>query len=180
MKPAPPSGAISSGPGNVAEVAASSTPSEVISAIVTSASSPPQRASNPNRWLLFGFFFLVVFASIVYFREEIYTFTTDIHKYPILSVVEASQVRKYLGSGWTFGTGQDQVHTIDPASAGSAGAATSTGSAAGAAAQGAAKVAAAAAAPAAAAAKAVAKAAGGAVKNATAAAAGRLLRARFA
>ncbi|PNW70118.1 hypothetical protein CHLRE_17g706400v5 [Chlamydomonas reinhardtii] len=174
---APPSGAISSASGNVAEVAASSTPSEVISAIVTSASSPPQRTSNPNRWLLFGFFFLVIFASIVSFREEIYTFTTDIHKYPILSVVEASQVRKYLGSGWTFGTGQDQVHTIDPdaaaavsgadAATGATGAAGSTGAAA-------------AAAPAAAAARAVAQAAGGALKNATAAAAGRLLRARFA
>ncbi|KAG2491358.1 hypothetical protein HYH03_010357 [Edaphochlamys debaryana] len=107
-----PSGA----PGHVVEVAASSTPSEVISAIVNSA-QPTPRQSNPNKWLLVGFFFVVIFASIVYFREEIYTFTTDIHKYPILSVVEALQVRKYLGSGWTFGTGQDTVGDIDGADA---------------------------------------------------------------
>ncbi|EFJ47594.1 hypothetical protein VOLCADRAFT_91879 [Volvox carteri f. nagariensis] len=96
----------------VVEVAASSSPVEVISAIVSSAATPPPRTSNPNRWLQIGFFFVLVFACIVYFREEIYTFTTDIHKYPILSVVEALQVRKYLGSGWTFGTGQDAVTAI--------------------------------------------------------------------
>ncbi|GIL76450.1 hypothetical protein Vretifemale_6008 [Volvox reticuliferus] len=97
----------------VVEVAASSSPVEVISAIVNSASSPPPRTSNPNRWLQIGFFFVLMFGCIVYFREEIYTFTTDVHKYPILSVVEALQVRKYLGPNWTFGTGQDTVTELD-------------------------------------------------------------------
>ncbi|KXZ50925.1 hypothetical protein GPECTOR_14g171 [Gonium pectorale] len=51
---------------------------------------------------------------VIYFREEIYTFTTDLHKYPILTVAESLQVRKYLGSGWTFGSGQDAIPDIDP------------------------------------------------------------------
>ncbi|GLI64808.1 hypothetical protein VaNZ11_008215 [Volvox africanus] len=97
----------------VVEVAASSSSVEVISAIVNSASSPPPRTGNPNRWLQIGFFFVIIFGCIVYFREEIYTFTTDLHKYPILSVAEALQVRKYLGPNWTFGTGQDTVTTLD-------------------------------------------------------------------
>ncbi|GLC50194.1 hypothetical protein PLESTB_000352700 [Pleodorina starrii] len=109
--PVPPP--VQSQQGVVVEVAASSSPVEVISAIVSSAAAPATRVANPNRWLQLGFFFVVVFACIVYFREEIYTFTTDVHKYPILSMVEALQVRKYLGSGWTFGTGQDQVTAID-------------------------------------------------------------------
>ncbi|GFR48560.1 hypothetical protein Agub_g10461 [Astrephomene gubernaculifera] len=99
----------------IVEVSASSAPSEVISAIVASATPQPSTSrSNPNRWLVIGFFFLLIFASIVYFREEIYTFTKDVHKYPILSIPEALQVRKYLGSGWTFGTGADTVTEIDP------------------------------------------------------------------
>ncbi len=97
----------------VLEVAASSSPVEVISAIVNSAATS-QRVSNPNRWLQIGvssiaglqdqveplaegarsrrlwegdsayfrlrsrlqFFFVLIFACVVYFREEIYTFTT--------------------------------------------------------------------------------------------------------
>ncbi|GLC33268.1 hypothetical protein PLESTM_000042600 [Pleodorina starrii] len=72
--PVPPP--VQSQQGVVVEVAASSSPVEVISAIVSSAAAPATRVANPNRWLQLGFFFVVVFACIVYFREEIYTFTT--------------------------------------------------------------------------------------------------------
>lgn len=100
------------------EVSASSAPTEVISAIVTSATAgPAHRVSNPNRWLIAGFFFVIIFASIIYFREEIYTFTKDVHKYPILSAAEALQVRQYVGSQWTFGVGKDAVKGLDTAAA---------------------------------------------------------------
>lgn len=123
-----------SGPANshVVEVAASASPTEVVSAIVASASSR-ERGSNPNRLLIAGFLFVFIFASIIYFREEIYAYTKDVHKYPILSTVEATQVKTYLGSNWTFGVGADKVHAV-PIDAPAKTAAASSASAAGAAA----------------------------------------------
>jgi hypothetical protein len=62
-------------PHQVVEVSASSNPRDVIGAIVN-ASAPAKPALNPNRWFQFAFVFIVVFAMILWFREEIYTMTT--------------------------------------------------------------------------------------------------------
>eukprot|EP00195_Chlamydomonas_chlamydogama_P012010 CAMPEP_0202894900 /NCGR_PEP_ID=MMETSP1392-20130828/4198_1 /ASSEMBLY_ACC=CAM_ASM_000868 /TAXON_ID=225041 /ORGANISM="Chlamydomonas chlamydogama, Strain SAG 11-48b" /LENGTH=145 /DNA_ID=CAMNT_0049579737 /DNA_START=97 /DNA_END=534 /DNA_ORIENTATION=- len=89
------------------EVSASSTPKEVVGAIVSSAVSQPKAAPNPNRWFQFALAFVIIFALVVYFREEIYTVTKDVRKHPILAGIESLQIHQYLGSNWVFGEGKD-------------------------------------------------------------------------
>lgn len=91
---------------HVVEVSASSAPSEVVGAIVSSATKREQsRDYLGNLWIKFAFAFIFVFALIVYFREEIYAFSTDLHKYPILSSIETLQIKQNLGTNWTFTSG---------------------------------------------------------------------------
>ncbi|GAX73779.1 hypothetical protein CEUSTIGMA_g1230.t1 [Chlamydomonas eustigma] len=101
-------------PHQVVEVSASSNPKDVIGAIVN-ASAPAKSASNPNRWFQFAFFFIIVFGMILWFREEIYTMTTDVQKHPILAGIESLQIHKYLGSQWVFGSEKDADDEIDDA-----------------------------------------------------------------
>lgn len=46
---------------------------QVIGAIV--AGQPKTAPSNPIKWFHLAFAFIIVFAIIIYFREEIYTFS---------------------------------------------------------------------------------------------------------
>jgi hypothetical protein len=55
------------------EVSASAGPKEVIGAIVSGPSK--SSSSNPLRWFHLGLVFIIGFAFIIYFREEIYTFS---------------------------------------------------------------------------------------------------------
>lgn len=57
------------------EVSASSAPKDVVGAIVSSAAAPPKAPNTPVRLFQLAFIFILVFASVIYFREEIYTFS---------------------------------------------------------------------------------------------------------
>lgn len=89
---------------HIVEVSASSTPKEVIGAIVCGPPKAPN--SNPIKWFQLAFAFILVFGVIIYFREEIYTFSKDVQRHPILAAVEDQQLHKYIGSNWVFGSGK--------------------------------------------------------------------------
>eukprot|EP00798_Chlamydomonas_sp_ICE-L_P019751 gene19751-26443_t len=99
---------------SVVEVPASSTTKDVVGAIMGSTATPKQ-STTQNKWFLLGFAFIVCFGIVVYFREEIYTFTKDVKRHPILSGEETAQIHQYLGSKWLFGAGKDVEKPVEPA-----------------------------------------------------------------
>ncbi len=60
---------------SLAEVSASSAPKDVVGAIVSSAAAPPKAPNNPMKAFQVAFVFIFIFALVIYFREEIYTFS---------------------------------------------------------------------------------------------------------
>uniref|UniRef100_A0A6U2H4R0 Uncharacterized protein n=1 Tax=Chlamydomonas euryale TaxID=1486919 RepID=A0A6U2H4R0_9CHLO len=83
----------------VVEVSASSAPKDVVGAIVSSAAPPPKPPNTPVRFFQLALAFILVFACVIYFREEIYTFST-VRNRPILEAVENEQVQSQLGGNW--------------------------------------------------------------------------------
>ena len=92
---------------------------------------------NHCRWFQLAFVFIVLFAVVLWFREEIYTVSkgdhvshsghrcnlnaapycridrvitcyADVQKHPILAGIESLQIHKYLGSQWVFGSEKDE------------------------------------------------------------------------
>ncbi|KAL6762698.1 hypothetical protein V8C86DRAFT_1784523, partial [Haematococcus lacustris] len=81
------------------EVAASAKPSEVAAAVIAGA-QPRAPASNPNKWMQLSLLFVMVFAVVVYFREEIWALGTDVSRHPIMAYAEQLQIKHHLGTHW--------------------------------------------------------------------------------
>ncbi|KAJ9525826.1 hypothetical protein QJQ45_009302 [Haematococcus lacustris] len=60
--------------------------------------------------------FVMVFAVVVYFREEIWALGTDVSRHPIMAYAEQLQIKHHLGTHWLFGTDATQ-NTVDVATA---------------------------------------------------------------
>ncbi|KAG1679407.1 hypothetical protein FOA52_007698 [Chlamydomonas sp. UWO 241] len=98
----------------VVEVSASSAPRDVVGAIVGSA-APPKAPNNPIRFFQLALVFILVFAGAIYYREEIYTFSKEVGKRPILEAVENEQLHNTLGAKWDVVTGSDSARPIKKA-----------------------------------------------------------------